>query len=56
MNLLCTKDAARRLGLSPRTLEAMRFKGKGPAFIRLPNGRARYSDEDLQAWARGERA
>ena len=47
---LTTKDAARVVTLSHRTLEGMRSRGDGPRFIRLPNGRIRYRKQDLIVW------
>jgi len=46
---LKTPDAARRLGLSPRTLEKHRCYGTGPAFHKL-GGRVVYSVEAIDAW------
>lgn len=44
--LLDTREAARRLGLAPGTLQNWRLIGKGPACVRL--GRAvRYAEGDL---------
>lgn len=52
---LKTPDAARRLGLSPRTLEKHRCYGTGPAFHKL-GGSVVYAIEALDAWAAmGER-
>lgn len=51
---LDTREAAAYLGLSPRTLENLRWKGGGPAFLK-PGGRkkgaVRYTLADLDAWA-----
>ena len=48
---LDSREAARWLGLSPRTLETWRYLGSGPRFRRF--GRAvRYAVEDLDAYAR----
>ena len=47
---LRTPDAARLLGLSPRTLEKHRTFGTGPTYHKL-GGRIVYAVEDLQAWA-----
>lgn len=48
-NLLTTKQAAARLGLSPTTMEIWRWRGTGPRFRKL--GKAvRYSVEDLDAF------
>lgn len=47
---LRTPDAAKLLGLSPRTLEKHRCYGTGPIYRRL-GGRVVYSLGDLEAWA-----
>jgi hypothetical protein len=47
---LNTEQAAFHLGLSPRTLQAMRRTGKGPRFRRHGN-RVRYHIDDLGAWS-----
>lgn len=47
--LLTTQNAAERLGLSPRTLEALRVRGGGPSYLKL--GRlVRYEPAALEAW------
>ena len=47
---LSTKEAARHLNLSPRTLEAMRSTGRGPTCRR--HGRLwRYRVDDLDRWS-----
>ena len=46
---LVTPEAARFLGLSPRTLEKHRTYGTGPRYANL-GGRVSYSIDDLQAW------
>ncbi|WP_454884476.1 helix-turn-helix domain-containing protein [Sphingomonas oryzagri] len=47
---LSTKEAARHLNLSPRTLEAMRLTGRGPACRR--HGRLwRYRVDELDQWS-----
>lgn len=48
-SLLSTNDAARRLGLSPRTLEALRVRGGGPEFIKLGR-RVLYEPQSLTRW------
>jgi predicted DNA-binding transcriptional regulator AlpA len=48
-NLLSQREAAARLGLSPRTLERNRATGDGPAFIKL-GARVLYRPEDLATW------
>jgi predicted DNA-binding transcriptional regulator AlpA len=52
---LKTEEAAAFLGLSPRTLERLRFEGRGPTFRK--HGRiVVYTREALDAWsAAGER-
>ena len=47
---LTTGEAARYLGLSPRTLKRYRVTGDGPAFHRF-GGRVRYRRDRLDAWA-----
>lgn len=44
-----TVEAARLLGLSPRTLEKHRCDGTGPIYRKL-GGRVVYTVTDLQAW------
>ena len=36
--LLTTEQAAKRLGLSPRTLERYRVSGEGPEFLKIGRG------------------
>jgi hypothetical protein len=45
---LDTGNAARFLGLSPKTLAIMRSLGNGPRFVK--RGRVFYFLDDLQAW------
>jgi predicted DNA-binding transcriptional regulator AlpA len=47
---LRTPEAARFLGLSPRTLEKHRVYGTGPQYFKL-GGRVVYKLNDLQTWA-----
>ena len=47
---LDTREAADRLGLSPRTLDRYRVTGAGPAFHCF-GSRVLYRREDLEAWA-----
>lgn len=44
-----TKDAAKYVGLSPKTLERLRTKGGGPRFHKLGR-RVVYREEDLEQW------
>jgi len=48
--LLSTEQAARHLALSPRTLEALRLRGGGPAYVALGRRAIRYRIEDLESW------
>ncbi len=48
--LLRTKEAARFLGISLRTLEKHRTYGTGPTYRKI-GGRVLYTVEDLQAWS-----
>lgn len=45
---LDTANAAKYLGLSPKTLAIMRSNGKGPSFVK--RGRVFYFLDDLRAW------
>jgi predicted site-specific integrase-resolvase len=53
--LLCEKTVAAKLNLSPRTLQAWRGQGRGPAYVKL--GRAvRYQLEHIERFmAEGHR-
>lgn len=54
-SLLKTPEAARRLGLATGTLQNLRSRGHGPAFVRL--GKAiRYRPEDLAAYIQAHRS
>ena len=49
---LTTSQAAKRLGVVPRTLERLRKKGEGPRFSQ--RGRlVRYLKTDVDEWMRG---
>lgn len=51
---VCTKIAARVIGLDHRTLEQWRYQGKGPAYLKV--GRhVRYRPDDLDAWLQERR-
>lgn len=49
---LTTKEAARLIGYSHRTLEDFRYRGGGPEFIELRSGRKLYSERVLIEWVR----
>lgn len=48
--LMTTTEAATFLGLSPRTLEGLRRKGGGPAFVAISRNVVRYQPAVLSAW------
>ena len=48
--LLFTAEAAFILGLSARTLEALRLRGGGPPFVKVTPKAVRYRRRDLDAW------
>ncbi|MGB3469651.1 MAG: helix-turn-helix domain-containing protein [Erythrobacter sp.] len=51
-----TYQAATYLGTTKRILEAWRYKGGGPAFMKLGGRQVRYMPSDLEAFkASGER-
>lgn len=47
---LKTKEAARIVNCSHRTLEGMRSRGRGPRYIILEGGGIRYRRQDLIEW------
>ena len=49
-----TREAAKLVGLSPRTLDTYRCTGAGPRYYRF-GGCVRYRVKDLDAWAAGRR-
>lgn len=51
---LCTKIAARVIGLDHRTLEQWRYQGKGPPYLKVGR-QVRYIREELDAWLQGRR-
>jgi predicted DNA-binding transcriptional regulator AlpA len=48
-DLLTQRDAARRLLLSPRTLERYRVAGNGPRYVKMSRS-VRYREADLESW------
>ena len=48
-----TRAAAEYLGMSPKTLEKLRWQGGGPVFYKL--GGVRYTKDDLDTWCRSRR-
>lgn len=49
--LLDERQAATLLQLTPRTLQAWRYQGGGPSFVRISARCIRYRPEDLRRWA-----
>ena len=56
-DLLDTKAAAPRIGVSVGTLENWRVRGSGPAFIKTPGkrGKVLYDPDDLEVWKAANR-
>ena len=50
--LLRQSEAAQILNVSPRTLEAWRWRGGGPRYLRLTSRCIRYRRSDLETWER----
>ena len=51
--LYTTRDAAKKLCISPQTLEKWRTQGRGPRLVRLENKLVRYRELDLDAFVNG---
>jgi hypothetical protein len=51
---LPTPTAAKRINVSPRTLEKWRTQGGGPPFHKF-GGKVLYAEGDLEAWAAAQR-
>lgn len=48
--LLSEQEAASFMGFTPRTLQAWRYRGGGPEFVRISSRAIRYRFEDLSKW------
>ena len=48
--LLRTREAAKIVGVSPRTMESYRRNGGGPPFVKVRDYAVRYVLRDLLAW------
>lgn len=48
--LVCTKEAARFLGLHPNTLVKWRIGGDGPQYVRIGSRTIRYDIRILERW------
>jgi predicted DNA-binding transcriptional regulator AlpA len=53
--ILSTTEAAKVIGLSPRTLPGLRLRGEGPPFIKLSGRRVGYLESDLTTWIQSQR-
>lgn len=51
--LISSRTAAQTLGLSQKTLEAMRVRGDGPKFIKISSRKVVYSEAHLREWISG---
>ena len=54
-NVLTEREAARFLGVAPRTLNNWRYFDKGPAYIRIGSRAVRYLPTDLDAYRQQHR-
>lgn len=54
IQLLHTKDTAKKLGVSPRTMEKWRVTGEGPVFHKF-GSKVFYAEQDLDAWVASRR-
>lgn len=48
--LLTEDQAAEFLGFTPSFLQARRYRGTGPAYVRISQRAVRYRPEDLEQW------
>ena len=48
--LLTENDAAAYLKLTARALQAWRYRGDGPQYVRISARAIRYRPEDLESW------
>ena len=48
--LMRQEDAAQMLGVTPRALEAWRYRGGGPRYIRISGRCIRYRRSDIITW------
>lgn len=46
--------AAQMLGMSVKTLQAWRFYGKGPKYLKIEGKAVRYRPDDLKQWLDGQ--
>jgi predicted DNA-binding transcriptional regulator AlpA len=55
IRILKTPDAAKRIGLSESSLEKLRCRGDGPAFVKIGSRAVGYLVEDLDQWLTSRR-
>ena len=48
--LISEAEAAQYLGLAPRTIQGLRYRGTGPVFIKLGHRTVKYRVADLDTW------
>ena len=48
------KQVAEMLGISVRSLQGWRCRGRGPRFYRLGGDSVRYRTDEVQAWAESQ--
>jgi len=48
--LLTEVDAAEYLSLTRRALQAWRYQGRGPKYVKISARAVRYRPEDLESW------
>jgi predicted DNA-binding transcriptional regulator AlpA len=48
--LLTEADAAAYLSLTRRALQAWRYQGRGPRYVKISARAVRYRPEDLESW------
>lgn len=53
-NFILPAAAATALGVAEKTLTNWRRAGRGPDYVRIENGRVRYTEEDLDKWRRAQ--
>ena len=53
--LLTERETAALIGVSIKTLQARRYLGQEPAFIRLSGKAVRYRWSDIEAWINASR-
>lgn len=55
VSLLKPEDVAEILGVTIKALEAQRWRGNGPKYIRFPSRLIRYHPDDVMEWIEANR-